>query len=253
MAVSVAENSAVLLKNEKGVLPLAKGCKAVFLGEFAEHPRYQGGGSSHVNSAKVSCALEHAPGVAYAQGYRTDEDTVDPALEQAAVAAAADAEVAVIFAGLPERYESEGYDRTTLAMPENQNHLIAAVAAVQPNTVVVLHNGSAVEMPWLNDVPAVLELYLAGDGAGEAAVNLLYGAVNPSGKLAETFPRKLSDTPAYLSFPGERETSVYTEGVFVGYRYYDTKEADVLFPFGHGLSYTTFAYSDLRQIGRAHV
>lgn len=246
MAVSVAENSAVLLKNEKGTLPLAKGCKAVFLGEFAEHPRYQGGGSSHVNSAKVSCALEHAPGVAYAQGYRTDEDTVDPALEQAAVAAAADADVAVIFAGLPERYESEGYDRTTLAMPENQNHLIAAVAAVQPNTVVVLHNGSAVEMPWLNDVPAVLELYLAGDGAGEAAVDLLYGAVNPSGKLAETFPRKLSDTPAYLSFPGEREISVYTEGVFVGYRYYDTKEADVLFPFGHGLSYTTFAYSDLR-------
>ena len=246
MAVSVAENSAVLLKNEKGVLPLAKGCKAVFLGEFAQHPRYQGGGSSHVNSAKVSCALEHAPGVAYAQGYRTDEDTVDPALEQAAVAAAVDADVAVIFAGLPERYESEGYDRTTLAMPENQNHLIAAVAAVQPNTVVVLHNGSAVEMPWLNDVPAVLELYLAGDGAGEAAVDLLYGAVNPSGKLAETFPRKLSDTPAYLSFPGERETSVYTEGVFVGYRYYDTKEADVLFPFGHGLSYTTFAYSDLR-------
>ena len=246
MAVSVAENSAVLLKNEKGTLPLAKGCKAVFLGEFAEHPRYQGGGSSHVNSAKVSCALEHAPGVAYAQGYRTDEDTVDPALEQAAVAAAVDADVAVIFAGLPERYESEGYDRTTLAMPENQNHLIAAVAAVQPNTVVVLHNGSAVEMPWLNDVPAVLELYLAGDGAGEAAVDLLYGAVNPSGKLAETFPRKLSDTPAYLSFPGERETSVYTEGVFVGYRYYDTKEADVLFPFGHGLSYTTFEYSDLR-------
>lgn len=246
MAVSVAENSAVLLKNEKGTLPLAKGCKAVFLGEFAEHPRYQGGGSSHVNSAKVSCALEHAPGVAYAQGYRTDEDAVDPALEQAAVAAAADAEVAVIFAGLPERYESEGYDRTTLAMPENQNHLIAAVAAVQPNTVVVLHNGSAVEMPWLNDVPAVLELYLAGDGAGEAAVDLLYGTVNPSGKLAETFPRKLSDTPAYLSFPGEQETSVYSEGVFVGYRYYDTKEADVLFPFGHGLSYTTFAYSDLR-------
>ena len=237
MAVSVAENSAVLLKNEKGVLPLAKGCKAVFLGEFAQHPRYQGGGSSHVNSAKVSCALEHAPGVAYAQGYRTDEDTVDPALEQAAVAAAADAEVAVIFAGLPERYESEGYDRTTLAMPENQNHLIAAVAAVQPNTVVVLHNGSAIEMPWVNDVPAVLELYLAGDGAGEAAVNLLYGAVNPSGKLAETFPRRLSDTPAYLSFPGERETSVYSEGVFVGYRYYDTTEADVLFPFGHGLSY----------------
>ena len=110
-------------------------------------------------------------------------DAVDPALEQAAVAAAADADVAVIFAGLSERYESEGYDRTTLAMPENQNHLIAAVAAVQPNTVVVLHNGSAIEMPWLNDVPAVLELYLAGDGAGEAAVDLLYGAVNPSGKL----------------------------------------------------------------------
>ena len=108
VAVSIAENSAVLLKNEKGVLPLAKGCKAVFLGEFAEHPRYQGGGSSHVNSAKVSCALEHAPGVVYAQGYRTDEDAVDPALEQAAVAAAADADVAVIFAGLPERYESEG-------------------------------------------------------------------------------------------------------------------------------------------------
>ena len=246
MAVSVAENSAVLLKNEKGVLPLAKGCKAVFLGEFAQHPRYQGGGSSHVNSAKVSCALEHAPGVAYAQGYRTDEDTVDPALEQAAVAAAADAEVAVIFAGLPERYESEGYDRTTLAMPENQNHLIAAVAAVQPNTVVVLHNGSAIEMPWVNDVPAVLELYLAGDGAGEAAVNLLYGAVNPSGKLAETLPLTYEDTPAARYFPGKQQNVEYREGLYIGYRYYETAHVPVRYPFGYGLSYTTFAYSDLK-------
>ena len=246
MAVSVAENSAVLLKNEKGVLPLAKGCKAVFLGEFAQHPRYQGGGSSHVNSAKVSCALEHAPGVAYAQGYRTDEDTVDPALEQAAVAAAADAEVAVIFAGLPERYESEGYDRTTLAMPENQNHLIAAVAAVQPNTVVVLHNGSAIEMPWVNDVPAVLELYLAGDGAGEAAVNLLYGAVNPSGKLAETWVNAYADTPAKDNFAGPGRMVQYREGLYVGYRYYQTAGVPVAFPFGYGLSYTSFAYSNLQ-------
>lgn len=246
-AVKVAENSAVLLKNKFDLLPLPKDTRVALIGEFAKKPRYQGSGSSHVNSTKVTAALDFAPATAvYAQGYNSAEDTTDEVLLAEAVRAAQQAQVAVIFAGLPEHAESEGVDRATLDMPENQNLLIERVAAVQPNTVVVLHNGAPITMPWLDKVAAVLELYLPGDGAGEAAMKLLYGEVNPSGKLAETFPRKLSDTPAYLSFPGERQESVYDEGVFVGYRYYDAKEMDVLFPFGYGLSYTTFAYRDLR-------
>jgi beta-glucosidase len=182
----------------------------------------------------------------YAKGYNAKPDETDNALLAQAVEAAKNSDVAVIFAGLTDRYETEGSDRENLDMPTNQNALIAAVAQAQPNTVVVLHNGSPVSMPWLDDVPAVLEMYLAGDGSGEAAVSILYGGANPSGKLAETFPQKLSHTPSYLNFPGERGRVEYREGVFVGYRYYDKKEIDVLFPFGHGLSYTQFEYSNLR-------
>ncbi len=240
-----AEECAVLLKNT-GALPLTEGADVVLIGDFARAPRYQGGGSSHVNSTRVSTPYEAmADGMRWVRGYDVASDTPDSALQAEAVAAAGKAGAVVILAGLPDRYESEGYDRTTLEMPANQNALIAAVAAVQPNTVVVLYNGAPVTMPWLDDVNAVLEMYLAGDGVGEATMNLLYGRANPSGKLAETFPQKLSDTPAYLSYPGEDRASAYNEGVFVGYRYYDKKEMDVLFPFGYGLSYTTFAYSGL--------
>lgn len=246
LAVKAAERSAVLLKNEGGALPIAEGARVAFIGEFASSPRYQGSGSSHVNSARRSAPLDCAPeGVVYAQGYRAADDEGDPALVAEAVRAAREADVAVLFAGLPDRYESEGYDRTTLAMPANQVELIDAVAAAQPRTVVVLMNGAPVTMPWAGDVTAILEMYLAGDGAGEAAVSLLYGRANPSGKLAETFPLKLEDNPSYLNFPGENDRTEYREGVFVGYRYYDAKGMEVLFPFGYGLSYTTFAYSDL--------
>lgn len=246
LAVKAAERSAVLLKNEGGALPIAEGARVAFIGEFASSPRYQGSGSSHVNSARRSAPLDCAPeGVVYAQGYRAADDEGDPTLVAEAVRAAREADVAVVFAGLPDRYESEGYDRTTLAMPANQVELIDAVAAAQPRTVVVLMNGAPVTMPWAGDVTAILEMYLAGDGAGEAAVSLLYGRANPSGKLAETFPLKLEDNPSYLNFPGENDRTEYREGVFVGYRYYDAKGMEVLFPFGYGLSYTTFAYSDL--------
>lgn len=246
LAVKAAERSAVLLKNEGGALPIAEGARVAFIGEFASSPRYQGSGSSHVNSARRSAPLDCAPeGVVYAQGYRAADDEGDPALVAEAVRAAREADVAVVFAGLPDRYESEGYDCTTLAMPANQVELIDAVAAAQPRTVVVLMNGAPVTMPWAGDVTAILEMYLAGDGAGEAAVSLLYGRANPSGKLAETFPLKLEDNPSYLNFPGENDCTEYREGVFVGYRYYDAKGMEVLFPFGYGLSYTTFAYSDL--------
>lgn len=163
-----------------------------------------------------------------------------------AVAAAKAAKVAVVFAGLPDAYESEGYDRTHMAMPVCQNKLIEAVAEANANTVVVLHNGSPVEMPWIDKVKGVLEAYLGGQAVGQAVVKVLFGDVNPSGHLPETFPVKLSDNPSYLYYGGEGNEADYREGIFVGYRYYDKKDMDVLFPFGYGLSYTTFACSDLR-------
>ncbi len=245
-ACQVAKECAVLLKNEQAVLPLTEGKTVALIGDFAVSPRYQGGGSSHVNSAHVSAPRDHMPnGMTWVRGYDQMADAPDEALQAEAIVAAQKAQVAVILAGLPERYESEGIDRATLDMPANQNALIEAVANVQPNTVVVLYNGAPVAMPWLDKVAAVLEMYLPGDGVGEATIDLLYGRTNPSGKLAETFPKKLADTPAYLNFPGENTITEYHEGVFVGYRYYDKKEMEVLFPFGHGLSYTDFAYSDL--------
>ncbi len=170
---------------------------------------------------------------------------MDEALAAKAVKAAANADVAVIFAGLPDSFESEGYDRKHLGMPNCQNALIEAVAEAQPNTIVVLHNGAPIEMPWLGKVKAVLEAYLGGQAVGGAVVNVLYGNANPSGRLAETFPLRIQDTPCYLNYGGEHDKSVYSEGVFVGYRYYTSKEMEVLFPFGYGLSYTTFSYGNL--------
>ena len=238
---------AVLLKNQ-GILPLSESDEVAFIGYFATHPRYQGGGSSHINSIKVESAVEAArdKGVIYAQGYEIDGDQGNNTLLEEAVEAAKKVKTAVIFAGLPESFESEGYDRTHMAMPECQNALIEAVAAVQPNTVVVLHNGSPVEMPWIHKVKGVLEAYLGGQAVGGAVVDILYGHVNPSGKLAETFPIKLEDNPSYLYYGGEKDRAEYREGVFVGYRYYDKKKMEVLFPFGHGLSYTTFEYSNMK-------
>ena len=248
LSARIAGECMVLLKNEDGILPLSREDEVAFLGEFAEKPRFQGGGSSHINCFKKTSALEAAQGlkVTYARGYDAAADETTDALIAEAVEAARKAKVAVVFAGLPDSYESEGYDRPHMRLPECQNRLIEAVAQANANTVVVLHNGSPVEMPWLPKVKAVLEAYLGGQAVGIATVRVLYGDVNPSGHLAETFPVKLSDNPSYLFYGGEGDEADYREGVFVGYRYYDRKEQDVLFPFGHGLSYTTFAYSSLR-------
>ena len=240
----------VLLKND-GILPLNKTDEVAFIGEFAAKPRFQGGGSSHINAFRTTSAVEAAQGlpVTYVQGYSAARDMATDEMIAEAVQAAKAAKVAVVFAGLPDAYESEGYDRTHMAMPACQNRLIEAVAGANPNTVVVLHNGSPVEMPWLGKVKAVLEAYLGGQAVGIATVRLLYGDANPCGHLAETFPVKLSDNPSYLYYGGEGNEADYREGVFVGYRYYDKKEMPVLFPFGFGLSYTTFACSNLRLSG----
>lgn len=247
-AADIAKECMVLLKND-GALPLpADGAKIAFIGEFAENPRFQGGGSSHINTKNISSALTAAKEIAeikYAQGFIRESNDVNVDLEREAVDLAAECDVAVIFAGLPDSFESEGYDRQHMRLPDCQNALIDKICDVQENVIVVLHNGSPVELPWIDKVSAVLEAYLSGEGVGEATADILFGKVNPGGKLAESFPLKLSDTPCYLTFPGDRHAD-YNEGVFVGYRYYDKKEMEVLFPFGHGLSYTTFEYSDIK-------
>lgn len=249
LAAKIEAESMVLLKNE-GVLPLpTQGKKIAFIGKFAEAPRFQGGGSSHINSFKITGALEAVKEVAqvtYAQGYDIKADVIDQDMLNQAVETAKEADVAVIFAGLPDAFESEGYDRSHMRMPQCQNTLISEIAKVQENVVVVLHNGSPVEMPWADEVKGILEAYLGGQAVGQAEVDVLFGKANPCGKLAETIPYKLADNPSYLNFPGDGQTVEYNEGVFVGYRYYDTKEMPVRYPFGYGLSYTTFEYSDLQ-------
>lgn len=246
LAQHIAEESMVLLKNED-ILPLGADEKIVFIGGFAKTPRFQGGGSSHINSFKVDNALDFASkigNVDYAKGFPSDRDLYDEALAKEAAAKAAEADKAVIFAGLPDSFESEGYDRQHMKLPDCQNRLIKEILRVQPNTVIVLHNGSPVEMPWLSEVKGVLEAYLGGQAGGSAVANILFGKANPSGKLAETLPIKLADNPAHLNF-GDGVKTFYQEGIYVGYRYYDAKEMEVAFPFGHGLSYTTFAYGNL--------
>ena len=243
----IAEESMVLLKND-GVLPLNPSEKIAFIGGFAKNPRFQGGGSSHINCFRTASALDSLPEhaqVTYAEGFPADRDAYDETLAAAAIKAAETADKAVIFAGLPDSFESEGYDRSHMQLPSCQNRLISEILKVQPNTIVVLHNGSPVELPWRHEVKGILEAYLGGQAGGAAVTRILFGAVNPSGKLAETFPEKLSDNPSYLFF-GDGDKVEYREGIYVGYRYYDTKEMPVAYPFGYGLSYTTFAYSDLR-------
>lgn len=248
VARQLANESAVLLKND-GALPLSStDCKIAFIGDFAKHPRIQGGGSSHIKAFKVSSALDAVSVVCpvqFAQGFVTHIDETEPDLLNEAIELAKSSDVAVIFAGLPDAFESEAYDRQHMKLPNCQNELIEKVCAVQPNTIVVLHNGSPVEMPWVNKVNAILEMYLGGEAVGEATIDLLFGNVNPSGKLAETFPIRLEDNPSYLSYQVVDDKIYYDEKLFVGYRYYDTKEIPVLFPFGHGCSYTTFEYSHL--------
>ena len=248
-AVDAAKECIVLLKNEEKVLPLAKEEKVALIGGFAESPRYQGGGSSHINSFRVVSALsvaERYGAFTYNRGFSPEKDETDEELQKEALAAVAEADKIVVFAGLPDVFESEAYDREHLQLPACQNRLITQLSTLGKPVIVVLHNGSPVEMPWADDVAGIVEAYLGGEGIGEAVMDVLYGLVNPSGKLAESFPRKLSDNPSYLNFPGTGHKVNYAEGVFVGYRYYDTKQMDVRFPFGYGLSYTDFRYANLR-------
>lgn len=250
LARKISSESMVLLKNEDSILPLEKNARVAFIGGFAEKPRYQGGGSSHINSFKVVGALQAARNagisVNYVEGCPASGMNPSEEMLAEAVKAAEDADVAVLFVGLPDQMESEGVDRRHLGMPEGHNELIERVCAVNPNTVVVLHNGSPVEMPWVEKPKAILEAYLGGQAVGEATVDVLFGDVNPSGHLAETFPQKLEHNPSYLYYFGEGDRVEYREGIFMGYRYYNTKGIAPLFPFGHGLSYTVFACSDLK-------
>lgn len=247
-AKRIAEECAVLLKNEDKVLPLKEEEKVLIVGPYAETPRYQGGGSSHINPYQVTGAwdtLKENVNVAYAEGYSEEDSEKNRRLFDEVLTAAKEVKKVVIFAGLPDSYESEGYDRKYMRLPQVQNDLIKTVCAVNENTIVVLHNGSPVEMPWIAEVKAVLEVYLGGEAVGAATADLLYGKANPSGRLAETFPLRLEDTPTYPYYGVEKENVPYREGVMVGYRYYETMKKEVLFPFGHGLSYTDFVYSDL--------
>ncbi len=253
LAREAAGESLVLLKNE-GVLPLdpRKVKTIAVIGAFAKSPRYQGAGSSQVNPTRLDIpydALVNGTNgkckLAYAPGYDAEGVTSSRLLTEAR-AVAKKADVALIFAGLPDSYESEGFDRASLNLPPGHNDLIEAVAQVQSDVVVVLMNGSAVVMPWLDQVKAVLEGWLGGQASGGAIADVLLGAVNPSGKLAETFPKRLEDTPAFPEFPGLNHKADYNEGLFIGYRHYDKRNIEPLFPYGFGLSYTTFAYSNLK-------
>lgn len=251
LAAQIAAEGMVLLKND-GVLPLKGVKKVAVIGRAAQHAHFQGGGSSHINPTRVAVPFDELKArlgdaeVTYAEGYPANDD-LRPDLTGEAVALAQAAEVAVLYIALPTYKESEGYDRTDLDLTAQQVALIKAVSAVQPRTVVVLNNGSPVAMcQWIDGVGAVLEAYMMGQAGGIAVAEVLTGAVNPSGKLAETFPLELSDTPAYLNWPGGAGEVRYGEGLFIGYRYYDAKKVPVLFPFGYGLSYTAFTYSNIR-------
>ncbi len=250
IAVKAAAEGSVLLKNEDKILPLSENKKIAVIGSFAKKPRYQGGGSSHLNANHMDYPWDQLTQIVskeqltYAAGYDSEvNEPVEELIKEAKNIAEA-ADVAVIFCGLTDNFESEGFDRETLSMPESHNALIRAVAKANPNTVVVLENGSPVTMPWLGEVKAVLESYLGGEAAGSAAADILFGRVNPSGKLAETFPARLEDNPSYLNFPGCSSYVEYREGIFIGYRYYASADVKPLFPFGYGLSYTTFSLSD---------
>jgi len=264
LARHIAGECMVLLKNS-GVLPLEKKGRLAVIGAFAKTPRIQGGGSSHMNPTIMAIPLEEIEKsagtlatVTYCQGYHLDEDsaafgsgfasvcdTPDDKLIREAAESASKSDRTILFLGLPDAFESEGYDRTHMRLPLGQLKLIEEVSKAAKNVVVVLMNGSPIEMPWLSHVDAVLESYLSGQSSGGAISDILFGDVNPSGKLAETFPVMVQDTPSYLYFPGSHNKAEYREGIFVGYRYYEKKQVQPLFPFGFGLSYTTFEYTNI--------
>jgi beta-glucosidase len=249
MAQRAAEQSIVLLKNEGNILPLQKGTKVAVIGEFAQKARYQGAGSSVVNPTKVDNAMDVIGNfplevAGFEAGYPRSGKG-DAAMQAKAVELAKKADVVLLYIGLDEISESEGLDRPAMKLPQSQIDLLNAVSAVNPNVVAVMAAGSAVEMPWLDKCKAVIHGYLCGQAGATGMLRAIMGEVNPSGKLAESYPVKYEDAPSAPYFPAKQRTAEYREGLYVGYRYYQTVNAPVLFPFGYGLSYTTFAYGDL--------
>ena len=247
-AAQVAQECIVLLKNEGEILPLAPGTKVAVIGDFADTPRYQGFGSSVINPTSlerpVDCLTAAGLDATYTKGFDRG-GRADEGLKTAAVKAAKEAPVVLMYMGLDELSEVEGCDRAHMRLHENQAQVFNAVAAVNPNIIVVLCGGAPFETPWLNACKAVVHGYLGGQAGARAMANALVGKINPSGKLAETWAQTYAHTPAYNYYPGKERTAEYREAIFVGYRYYDAAEADVRFPFGYGLSYTSFAYSDI--------
>lgn len=250
IALKIAENAIVLLKNEEKVLPI-KSKEILIIGDMAKYPRYQGAGSSTINSYKIENAYEALKSqnvrVEYEKGYnRIEKDEDDEILLNQAIEKASKSKEVVLFVGLTENYESEGVDRNNIDLPKNQTRLINEICKVNKNVIIVLSNGAPISMPWKNNVKAIVTGYLAGEAGGRAIANCLLGKINPCGKLAETYPIKIEDTPCYKNFPGTEVSVEYKEGIYVGYRYYDTAQKDVLFPFGYGLSYTRFEYKELK-------
>lgn len=250
LAREAAAESAVLLKNDKNILPLRKSRKIAVIGGFAKNIRYQGGGSSHVNAAKTVNLIEAYQKlqpevkIKFARGFRIKKDEIDDAYIQEAVSCAKDSDCILLNLGLPYRKESEGYDRKDMALPDNQTELLNRLSECGKPIVVVLYMGAPIEMPWLNEVDAVLAMYTGGQAVAEATVQLLYGDKVPCGKLAESYPYRMEHNPSSLNFP-QKTTACYEEGIYVGYRYYDKKRIEVQFPFGYGLSYTKFEYNNI--------
>lgn len=251
LAREAAARSIVLLKNDGDVLPLTGGGTIAVIGAFAEAPRYQGGGSSHVNPTRLDVPLDELRAAAsgadvlFAPGFTIDGSGSQPSLVADAVAAAESSDVSVVFLGLAAAQESEGYDRVNIDLPAEQLELLRAVFAAQPNTVVVLSHGGVVDLTEVTaHSAAILDGNLLGQAGGGAIADVLFGVVSPSGKLTETVPLRMQDTPAFLDFPGEHSHVRYSEGLYVGYRWYDARDLEVAYPFGHGLSYTSFAYDD---------
>ena len=256
LAREVAGRCLVLLKNDSELLPLARDARIAVIGEFARTPRYQGAGSSQINPTRVDTSwdairTEASIEPVFAAGFTLDDSGNTDALREEAVAAAADAEVAVVFLGVPAEEESEGFDRQHMDLPADQLRLVTEIVAANSRTIVVLSNGGAVTLPFADSVPAILEGWLLGQAGGTATADVLFGAVNPSGKLTETIPLRLEDAPSFGNFPGEHGHVRYGEGLLVGYRGYDSADRAVAFPFGHGMSYTSFEYGDASASERA--
>ena len=251
LARKVARESAVLLKNDDSILPIKNNVKLALIGDLANDIRYQGSGSSRINPTKLSNFVdgfkEYNADFRFYKGYENSKANMELMIE--AANAAKQADIAIVVAGLPDDFESEGFDRTLLDMPESHNALINEVAAQNKNTIVVLLGGAPVTMPWLSKVKAVVNMYLPGQAGGLAAADIIFGTANPSGKLAETYPACYSDVVCSDTYGVNPKQALYSESIFVGYRYYDKANKNVLFPFGFGLSYTSFSYSDFKVIG----